>query len=405
MRRAISTACVLLTFTSSIAAAAEPSRFSIDDLVRIANLTELDLSPDGEYVVYSVGEPELKSDKPRYDIWRARWDGSERRALTRTADADDWQPTYSPDGKRIAFLSDRGDEDAETQVWIMPADAGEAEKLTEFPGGVDDFDWSPDGKSLAVIASDSELAEGEEKPPQPKPIVIDRYQFKQDFVGLLSDKRQHLYVFDVGSRKATQLTSGAHDEHLPAWSPDGKRIAYVTKRGPDPDRHLNADIYVIEPRAGAPEIQVTRFAGADSDPDWESRPAWSPDSKRIAYLQSGEDKWIYYKPWSLAVIDVASGEVTRPAGVELNHTKPVFTPDGGAVIALVEESRVTHVSRIDLATGKVTALTSGPRFDFDFDTASNGRIAVLGGDDLHPYRIEASNTQEGTSPLPQSRQR
>ena len=130
------------------------------------------------------------------------------------------------------------------------------------------------------------------------------------------------------SRKATQLTSGAHDEHLPAWSPDGKRIAYVTKRGPDPDRHLNSDIYVIEPRAGAPETQVTRFAGADSDPDWESRPAWSPDSKRIAYLQSGEDKWIYYKPWSLAVIDVASGEVTRPAGVELNHTKPVFTPDG-----------------------------------------------------------------------------
>ena len=206
-------------------------------------------------------------------------------------------------------------------------------------------------------------------------------------------------MFDIGSRKATQLTSGAHDEHLPAWSPDGKRIAYVTKRGPDPDRHLNSDIYVIEPREGAPETQVTRFAGADSDPDWESRPAWSPDSKRIAYLQSGEDKWIYYKPWSLAVIDVATGEVTRPAGVELNHTKPVFTPDGGSVIALVEESRVTHVSRIDLATGQVTALTSGPRFDFDFDTAANGRIAVLGGDDLHPYRIEALDTRRGDSHL------
>ena len=397
MRRANSTACVLLAFTSTIAAAAEPSRFSVDDLVRVANITELDLSPDGEYVVYSVGEPEFKADKPRFDIWRARWDGSERRALTRTVDADDWQPTYSPDGKRIAFLSDRGDDDAETQVWIMPADAGEAEKLTEFPGGVEDFDWSPDGKSLAVIAKDPKLAEGEEKPPQPKPIVIDRYQFKQDFVGLLSDKRQHLYVFDVGSRKATQLTSGAHDEHLPAWSPDGKRIAYVTKRGPDPDRHLNSDIYVIEPRAGAQESQVTRFAGADNDPDWESRPAWSPDSKRIAYQQSGEDKWIYYKPWSLAIINVASGEVTRPAGVELNHTKAVFTPDGGSVIALVEESRVTHVSRIDLATGEVTALTSGPRFDLDFDAAPNGRIAVLGGDDLHPYRIEALGTlQEGT---------
>ena len=135
--------------------AAEPSKFSVDDLVRISNLTELDLSPDGEYVVYSVGEPEFKSDKPRYDIWRARWDGSDSARITRTADADDWQPTYSPDGKRIAFLSDRGEEDAETQVWVMPADAGEAEKLTSFPGGVVDFDWSPDGKSLAVIAKRS----------------------------------------------------------------------------------------------------------------------------------------------------------------------------------------------------------------------------------------------------------
>ena len=163
-----------------------------------------------------------------------------------------------------------------TQVWVMPADAGEAEKLTDFPGGVVDFDWSPDGKALAVIAKDPELAEGEEKPPQPKPIVIDRYQFKQDFVGLLSDKRQHLYVFDVGSRKATQLTSGAHDEHLPAWSPDGNRIAYVTKRGPDPDRHLNSDIYVIEAREGAPETQVTRFRGCRSRPGLGVAPGVEP---------------------------------------------------------------------------------------------------------------------------------
>jgi len=163
----------------------------------------------------------------------------------------------------------------------------------------------------------------------------------------------------------------------------------VTKRGPDPDRHLNWDIYVIEPRQGATEQQVTRFVGADMDPDSESRSAWSPDSRRIAYMQSGEDKWIYYKPWSLAAIDVASGVVRRPAGIELNHTKPVFTPDGRSVIALVEESRVSHVSHIDLSTGEVTALTSGPRFHFDFDAAANGRIAVLGGDDLHPYRIEA----------------
>ncbi|MGH8198202.1 MAG: TolB family protein, partial [Steroidobacteraceae bacterium] len=380
----------------SLAALAAETRFTVDDLVRIANIADLDLSPDGEYVVYSVGEPDFEADEPRYDVWRARWDGSERRPLTRTDDSDEWQPAFSPDGKRIAFLSDRGEEDAETQVWVMPADAGEAERLTEFPGGVVDFDWSPDGQQLAVIANDPERPADEEEPPKPPPIVIDRYQFKEDFIGLLTDKRQHLYLFEIEGRKATQLTRGQHDEYLPAWSPDGKRIAYVTKRGPDPDRHINWDVYVIEPREGADERQVTRFAGADLDPYWETRPAWSPDGKRIAYLQSGEDKWIYYKPWELAVVDVESGETRRPAGLDRNSGKPVFTPDGNSIITLVEESRVTHVSRVDLESGRVTRLTSGRRFDYDFDAAANGRIAVLGGDDHHPYRIEAIEPSKGT---------
>jgi dipeptidyl aminopeptidase/acylaminoacyl peptidase len=89
--------------------------------------------------------------------------------------------------------------------------------------------------------------------------------------------------------------------------------------------------------------------------------------------------------------------VTRPLGDDGFHTKPAFTADGKALLALIEESRVTHVSRIDLATGVVTPLTSGPRFDYAFDASANGHIAVIGSDDLHPYRIEAIETgQEGT---------
>jgi len=397
MNRMHALAGFLAGIALAFAAAAEPTRFGIDDVVRIANVTELDLSPDGEWVVYSVGEANLEEDATYYDLWRARWDGSGKRALTRTADADESAPAISPDGRWIAFLSDRGDEDAKTQVWAMPSDGGEAEALTNFPGGVSDFAWAPDSARLAVIANDPERAEGEEEPKQPDPIVIDRHYFKEDYAGWVTDRRQHLYLFEIAGRKAAQLTSGAHDEYLPAWSPDGARIAYVTKRGPDPDRHLNWDIYVIEARAGAGERQVTRFPGADNDPSWASRPAWSPDGGRIAYVSSGEDKWIYYAPWSLAVIDVDSGAVTRPAGVDAFHTQPQFTPDGAAVLALAEGSRVTHVSRIDLATGTTTALTGGPRFDYAFDAAANGRVAVLGGDTMHPYRIEA--LPEGSGPL------
>jgi dipeptidyl aminopeptidase/acylaminoacyl peptidase len=372
-----------------VASAAEPSKFSVDDLVRVAGVSELDLSPDGEYVVYTVSEPNYGTDQAQSDLWRARWDGSGKRPLTRTPENDEYQPSYSPDGKWIAFLSERGGEDAKTQVWVMPADGGEAEAWTSFPGGVADFDWSPDSARLAVIANDPERPEDVEAPKQPEPIVINRYYFKEDYHGWVTDLRRHLYLFEVEGRKATQLTRGANDEEMPVFSPDGKRIAFVTKRGPEADRGLNSDLYVIDAREGAAERRVTSFAGADNDPGLESRPAWSPDGKRIAYVQAGEDKWIYYAPWALAIVDVETGAVTRPLGVDGFHTRPQFAADGQSLLLLVEESRVTHLSRIDLATGAVTPLTTGPRFDYAFDVASDGRIAVLGADDAHPYRIEA----------------
>ena len=372
------------------------SGFDVDQLARIAGVSELDLSPDGEYVVYSVSHPNLEADKAQYDLWRARWDDSGKRRLTSTPEADEYLPAVSPDGRWIAFLSDRGDEDTETQVWLMPADGGEADALTDFPGGVADFDWSPDSGRLVIVANDPERPEGAEKPKQPEPIVINRYYFKEDYHGWVTDRRQHLYLFDVAGKKATPLTKGENDELFPAFSPDGRRIAFVTKRGPEADRGLNWDLYVIEARAGAEEKRLTTFAGADNDPSLESRPAWSPDGKRIAYVQAGEDQWIYYAPWSLAVVDVGTGTVTRPLGSDGFHTKPKFTADGQALFALIEESRVTHLSRINLSTGAVTPLTTGPRFDYAFDAAANGRIAVIGSDDSHPYRIEA--VQEGTVP-------
>jgi dipeptidyl aminopeptidase/acylaminoacyl peptidase len=364
-------------------------RFGPDDFARLADVAEPSFSPDGTQLVYSVTVTNGDEDAQQSDLWRVGYDGTNRTQLTFTPKHDESAPAWSPDGRWLAFLSDRGDDDAMTQVWAMPAGGGEARALTSFPGGVDDYTWSPDGKRLAVIASDPSRPAGTPKPKQPAPIVTERFYFKEDGSGYLTALRRHLYVVDIEGGKVEQLTSGPHDEWYPAWSPDGKSIAFVTKRGADPDRHSNYDLYLVEPKAGTVERRLTTHEGADNDPDTGSRPQWSPDSRRIAYLQRGEDKWIYYSPSELAIVDVASGRSALPVKFDRWVTKPRWSPDGRHVFALVEESRVTHVVRVDTRTGKTNALTQGARFDADFAVSSNGRVVVLGGDDVTPYELAA----------------
>ncbi len=384
---------LLFLFVLPALAAENHALFQPVDLGRLADVGEPDLSGDGKSIVYSVSTSNPDEDLLQSDLWRVDENGSNREQLTHTSKSSEWRPRWSQDSKTIAFLSDRPAETSEapdsasTQVWMLPATGGEARRVTDFADGVEDFAWSPDGRRLAVIAIDPEFPPGAEPPRYPPPIVTERYQFKDDELGYLGSRRKHLYLVDVASGKTELLTPGAHDEQLPAWSPDGKTLAYVTKRGADPDRSLDFDIYLVDARSGATERQLTTFRGADLDPYWETYPAWSPDGSRIAYLQSADDRMIYYAPWQLAVIDVDSGKVTRPAMIDRCVTKARWAPDGKSLLALIEQSRVTHLSRIDLATGTVTELTHGNRFDADFDIAANGRIVVLGGDDRHPYAL------------------
>ncbi|HWJ06699.1 MAG TPA: S9 family peptidase [Steroidobacteraceae bacterium] len=388
-----------LVVSSAFAGEVPDDRFGPADIARLADVAEPAFAPDGTRIAYTVTVTDIDEDRQQSDLWRVDYDGAARTQLTFTPQHDEWSPRWSPDGRWLAFLSDRGDEDATTQVWAMPASGGEARALTSFAGGVDDFDWSPDGRRLAVIAFDPSRPVGTPKPKNPPPIVTERFNFKQDVSGYLTALRQHLYVVDLDDGKVEQLTSGAHDQWFPTWSPDGKTIAFVTRRGADPDRHANFDLYTIEPRAGAVERRLTTYEGADNDPDTESRPQWSPDSRRIAYLQRGADKWIYYSPSELAIVDVASGRSTLPVPLDRWVTKPRWSHDGRHVYALVEQSRVTHLVRIDTRTGATSALTPGARFDADFDVAADGRIVVLGGDDVTPYELAAVERGKPLRPL------
>lgn len=362
--------------------------FRLEDFDNVVDIGSPAIAKNGEWIAYTVTSVNTKADEKVSDIWRVSWDGKTRVAMTKTPRQSEWSPLWSPDGKWLAFLSDR-DAARSTQVWVMPSDGGKARQVTHRASGVKEFVWSPDSKQMALIAEDEprELIPGASL----QPIVTERFYFKDDERGYLGDRYSHVYVFDIASKRSQQITSGAHDEQLLSWSPDGKWLAYVTKRldqGREPDRHVNFDIYIAAPASGAVEKQITTFTGIDSDPYWTTAPAWSPDSKALAYLQGGEQKWTNYAPSQLAIVDIDSRKARIPAQVDRNFYKAKWSADSKFVYTLLEQSRNTYLAKVDVQSGDLKYLTSGKRFDVDVDVVRD-RVALLGGDDSHPPQLSA----------------
>jgi len=381
-----------LLASASIAQTSEKRLLTLDDLAAFREVSEPQISPDGAWVVYTVSTTDIKADKKNSDLWMTSWDGTRTIQLTFSKESEH-TPRWSPDGRYLTFLSSRHVEEETDQVWLMNRDGGEAEKITDFKGGVNDYVWSPDGKRLALIAADpdSEAIATKDKSDRktPKPIVIDRYQFKKDEEGYLRHLRQHLYVLDPATRKAELLTPGDYDEHLPAWSPDNSAIVFVSKRGADPDRDDNYDLYVIAAKTGATPRRLTTFDGVDNHPDWESRPAWSPDGKFIAYLQGGPQKLIYYAVYQLAIIPAAGGAAKLVAPIDRNMYKPQWSADGSAIYFLFEDDRTMLPAKIPAAGGNVERLINERRVISDFDSAPDGKLVLLSSHPHEPPEIFA----------------
>ncbi|WP_334980628.1 S9 family peptidase [Nostoc sp.] len=387
----IALACSVLVTISAIniqVQAQEKRLLTLDDQFAFRQISDPQLSPSGDWIAYTVTNTDLKNDTQNSHIYMTSWDASRTLHLTNGNDSE-YNPRFSPDGKYLAFRSSR--ESGKQQIWLLNLAGGEAEKISDFAGDVSDFVWSGDSRQLAVIAEEP-VPETPFNGKTPPPIVIDQFHFLEDGVGFIGKSREHLYVLDLATRKADILTPGSFNEYLPAWSPDNKNIAFVSKHGQESDRNNNWDLYAIAAQSGAKARQLTTFIGPDSAPDWDSRPVWSPDGKSIAYLQGGSPKLIEYAVHHLAIIP-AEGGIPRllTANLDRNVAKPRFTTDGKSILFLIEDDGNVHLAKIPVTGGKIERFLAGRQEISKFDVGRDGKIALLSSTPQQPNAVFAFN--------------
>lgn len=317
------------------------------------------VSPDGKWIAYVVSSVDSVHDKRTRNIWMISWDGKENVQLTFDPENES-SPTWSPDGKYLSFLSARKngekDDNEQTQLWLMDRRGGEAKRITEVKGDIDDYVWSPDGKKILLVMEDQDFSDTA-KTKIRQPYVIDRYHFKQDYVGYLDRRSKHLYSFDISTQKTDTLTKGKYSETQPQWSPDGKQIVFVSNRTEDPDKNENSDIYVMDAKPGAEMKKLTTWTGEDNNPQW------SPDGKYIAYLQSSSNEaFTMYGEPILAVISKDGGEPNLLSkAVDRPVRNPRWSNDGKTITVIMENDRQANVVSFNVNDGKMNGVSVGNR--------------------------------------------
>jgi dipeptidyl aminopeptidase/acylaminoacyl peptidase len=366
-----------------------------EDLYELRVPVDVRLSPDGGRVAFAVKSVAPGKDGYRTSLWVADADGETPARQLTIGSKTDASPRWSPDGRTIAFLSDRGavlqaggggskpgpseaPKQGATQVWLLPfADGGEARQLTDLPKDVEDLAWSPDGTRLCVVSNatdtkpEREPQRKPEDPPAPDTRLIDRLAYQLNGRGFTDDWWPNLWIVDVEGGEATRLTSGLSHDEQPAWSPDGRQIAFLSDRHRNADLDWRNDVYVVNVRSKA----VRRVTPGRGDQNW-GRPAWSPDSESIAVVGERD------KPprtiqqgsvWRITVRNGASerltGESDLDASAAMNSdlfpgvvVPPAWMGDGRWIVFAAPIDGSFELWRVAAEGGRVERLTTDEHY-------------------------------------------
>jgi dipeptidyl aminopeptidase/acylaminoacyl peptidase len=287
VKRWMTGAMILLSLGTTVKA---DRPMTIDDLLAIKSVSDPQVSPDGETVVYVVSELDRATDKSNSSLWSIPSAGGEPKRLT-TAPGTNIHPRFSPDGKTVAFVSSRG---GSAQVWLLPVDGGEARPLTKLPIDVSGPIWSPTGEKIAFTAEvfpgstpeQTAAKDKEKEAAKSKVRIYDRLMIRH-WNAWDEAKRSHLFVADVPGGQSRDLTPRLEVNTPPApfggstdyaWSPDGKELAFTAEPVKDAAWSTNSDIWTVGVEGGEPKNRTESHPGADG------QPAYSPDGKFLAYV-------------------------------------------------------------------------------------------------------------------------
>jgi dipeptidyl aminopeptidase/acylaminoacyl peptidase len=348
--------------------------FEPADVWSLNTVSDPNLSPDGTLVAYVVAVPDVETDRPATSIWVAP---TTKGAMTSprpfTVGPKDTSPRWSPDGRWLAFVSDKGDE---PQVFVAPLDGGEPRAVTTAPFGVAALAWSPDSSRIAYTARSGEWKKPAERSAVEKsaPLVLTDLYNRYDAVGWLDSRRSHVWVVDVAhGDDARQMTDGDWDDSDPAWSPDGSLIAFVSDRSDTRADVPRRDVWVVVAKGRRKPRRLTRGLGMAGSP------RFSPDGTTIAYVghehQAGDSSRNTHL--MTVPVDGSSPPVSLSAGLDRTvfGTFPVsvrshtWTEDGAAVLFIANDGGAQGIYRSDSPEATPALLVGGERQILALDIA------------------------------------